>query len=61
MNLFALDVNSDAVAYATLQFAMSTKVVNGIKGTPVGQGQAFVKRAATDVPKWKHFPEHFAQ
>jgi Zn-dependent M28 family amino/carboxypeptidase len=62
VNLFALDVNSDAVAYATLQFAMSTKVVNGIKGKPVaGQGQAFVKRAATDVPKWKHYPEHFAQ
>ena len=61
VNLFALDVNSDAVAYATLQFAMSTKVVNGIKGKPVGQGQAFVKRAATDVPKWKHVPEHFEQ
>lgn len=61
VNLFALDVNSDAVAYAALQFAMSTKVVNGIKGKPVGQGQAFVKRAATDVPKWKHVPEHFEQ
>ena len=32
INLFALDVNSDAVAAATLQFAMSTEVVNGIKG-----------------------------
>jgi Zn-dependent M28 family amino/carboxypeptidase len=28
----ALDVNSDAVAYATLQFAMSTEVVNGKRG-----------------------------
>lgn len=28
----ALDVNSDAVAYATLQFAMSTEVVNGQRG-----------------------------
>ncbi len=61
MNLFALDVNSDAVAYATLQFAMSTKVVNGIVGKPVGQGQALVKRAGTDVPKWKHFPEDVAE
>ena len=61
VNLFALDVNSDAVAYATLQFAMSTKVVNGIKGKPVGQGQAIQKRAGTDVPKWKHVPEHFEQ
>jgi Zn-dependent M28 family amino/carboxypeptidase len=61
MNLFALDVNSDAVAYATLQFAMSTKVVNGIVGKPVGQGQALLKRAGTDVPKWKHFPEDVAE
>jgi Zn-dependent M28 family amino/carboxypeptidase len=32
INLEALDVNSDAVAYATLQFAMSTEVVNGQRG-----------------------------
>jgi Zn-dependent M28 family amino/carboxypeptidase len=32
VNLFALDVNSDAVAYSTLQFAMTTEAVNGIKG-----------------------------
>jgi aminopeptidase Y len=32
INLFALDVNSDAVAAATLQFAMNTEVINGIKG-----------------------------
>ena len=31
-NDYALDVNSDAVAYATLQFAMSTRVVNGQRG-----------------------------
>lgn len=31
-NDHALDVNSDAVAYATLQFAMSTEVVNGQRG-----------------------------
>ena len=32
INLFAFDVNSDAVAAATLQFAMNTEVINGIKG-----------------------------
>ncbi len=31
-NDFALDVNSDAVAYATLQFAMNTESVNGQRG-----------------------------
>jgi Zn-dependent M28 family amino/carboxypeptidase len=32
VNLTALDVNSDAVAYAVLQYAMSTADVNGKKG-----------------------------
>jgi aminopeptidase Y len=32
VNLGALDVNADAVAYATLQYAMSTSDVNGAKG-----------------------------
>jgi aminopeptidase Y len=32
ISLEALDVNSDAVAYATLQFAMNTEIVNGVKG-----------------------------
>jgi aminopeptidase Y len=31
-NDYALDVNSDAVAYATLQFAMNTEIVNGQRG-----------------------------
>jgi aminopeptidase Y len=31
-NDYALDVNSDAVAYATLQFALNTEVVNGQRG-----------------------------
>lgn len=31
-NLFALDVNSDAAAYATLQFAMNTQIINGERG-----------------------------
>ncbi|MFO7662848.1 MAG: M28 family metallopeptidase [Chloroflexota bacterium] len=32
INLYALDVNSDAAAYATLQFAMNTQAINGVKG-----------------------------
>jgi Zn-dependent M28 family amino/carboxypeptidase len=32
VNLVALDVNADAVAYATLQFAMNTSAVNGVSG-----------------------------
>jgi len=32
VNLFALDVNSDAVAYATLQYAMNTQEINAVKG-----------------------------
>lgn len=32
VNLHALDVNSDAVAYATLQYAMNTEEINGVKG-----------------------------
>ena len=32
VNLHALDVNSDAVAYATLTYAMSTEAVNGVPG-----------------------------
>jgi Zn-dependent M28 family amino/carboxypeptidase len=31
-NDFALDTNSDAVAYAVLQFAMNTEIVNGQRG-----------------------------
>lgn len=32
VSLKALDVNSDAIAYAILKYAMSTKTINGIKG-----------------------------
>lgn len=35
VSLFALDTNADAVAYATLQFALSTEVVNGVRGRRV--------------------------
>ena len=31
VNLGALDANSDAIAYATLSFAMSTELINGTK------------------------------
>jgi len=32
INLFAYDVNSDAVAFATLQYAMNTSDINGVRG-----------------------------
>ncbi len=32
INLFALDVNSDAVAYSVLQYAMNTQAINGQRG-----------------------------
>jgi Zn-dependent M28 family amino/carboxypeptidase len=32
VNLTALDTNSDAIAYAVLQYAMNTSDVNGVKG-----------------------------
>jgi aminopeptidase Y len=32
INLYALDVNSDAVAFATLQYAMNTSDINAVRG-----------------------------
>ncbi len=32
VNLTALDVNSDAIAYSVLQYAMNTSDINGIRG-----------------------------
>jgi aminopeptidase Y len=32
VNLYALDVNSDAIAFTTLSFAMNTESVNGVRG-----------------------------
>jgi aminopeptidase Y len=32
VNLYALDVNSDAVAYSVLQYAMNTEEVNNVRG-----------------------------
>jgi Zn-dependent M28 family amino/carboxypeptidase len=41
INLHALDVNSDAVAFAVLTYAYSTESVNGVPGKPV-PGTSFV-------------------
>jgi hypothetical protein len=35
LNLYALDVNSDLIAFAQLTFAYSTESVNGVKGQKV--------------------------
>jgi Zn-dependent M28 family amino/carboxypeptidase len=61
INLFALDVNSDAVAYATLQFAMTTEAVNGIKGKKLNPRieKSLGGSEAGAVPKWKEYPERF--
>ena len=62
VNLFALDVNADAVAYSTLQFAMTTKSVNGIKGQNVsGQQKRSASTMSPAMPAWKRFPEQVAQ
>ncbi|MGA8513436.1 MAG: M28 family metallopeptidase [Burkholderiaceae bacterium] len=55
INLTTLDVNADAVAYATLQFAMTTEAVNGIKGKTLNQ--RIEKRSATPPPKWSEYPQ----
>jgi Zn-dependent M28 family amino/carboxypeptidase len=62
INLFALDVNSDAVAYSTLQFAMTTEAVNGIKGKKLSPRieKSLGGPEAGAVPKWKEYPERFA-
>jgi Zn-dependent M28 family amino/carboxypeptidase len=62
INLFALDVNSDAVAYATLQFAMTTEVVNGIKGKKLNPRieKSLGGTEPGAVPKWKEYPERFS-
>ncbi len=61
-NLFALDVNSDAVAYTTLQFAMTTEAVNGIKGKKLNPRieKSGISTEPGAVPQWKSFPERFA-
>ncbi len=63
VNLFALDINADAVAYATLQFAMTTKSVNGIKGQNVsGQQKRSGYAMSPPMPAWKsHHEEEVEQ
>jgi Zn-dependent M28 family amino/carboxypeptidase len=60
VNLYALDLNADAVAYATLQFAMTTKAVNGIKGK---EPRAALKQGGMNppMPKWRRHIEYVAQ
>ena len=53
VNLFALDLNSDAVAYATLKYAFTTITVNGVKAQQLGTQGA---RSGTAVPKWQPYP-----
>ena len=61
-NLFALDVNADAVAYSTLQFAMTTRTVNGIKGNRLNPDIARngAAKDAAKVPAWAEYPPRFA-
>lgn len=63
VNLFALDVNSDAVAYATLQFAMTTEAVNGIKGKKLNPRieKSLGGTEAGAVPKWKEYPQRLPE
>jgi Zn-dependent M28 family amino/carboxypeptidase len=58
-NLYALDLNADAVAYSTLQFAMTTRAVNGIKG----KDPKALKQGGMNppMPKWRDIHEHVAE
>ena len=58
-NNYALDVNSDAVAFSTLQFAMNTSNINAVSGKgnfpPLDGGGA---GAGTGTGGGLHFDEH---
>lgn len=54
VSLAALDVNSDAVAWATHAFAMSTERVNGIKGRGNGKGKGSFKPTGAPVAAHSH-------
>ncbi len=58
-NLYALDLNADGVAYATLQFAMTTRAVNGIKG----KEPRALKQGGMNppMPKWRDIHERVAE
>jgi Zn-dependent M28 family amino/carboxypeptidase len=51
VSLKALDVNSDAIAYAILKYAMSTETINGVKG----KGNFKERKLAMDAEKGKMF------
>jgi len=49
VNLFALDTNSDAIAYATLSYAMSTEEINGVPGKGNFKAQQLDEEATPDA------------
>jgi Zn-dependent M28 family amino/carboxypeptidase len=53
INLEALDVNADAVAFATLQYAMNTQAVNGVRGK--GNFKDKQKQVAAAVAKAEYW------
>ncbi len=48
VNLEALDINSDAIAFAVLTYAYSTESVNGVKGRKVPSGKQLVAPAGPE-------------
>lgn len=63
VNLFALDVNADAVAYTALQFAMTTREVNGIRGkepNPNINKRSTAEKVTPAIPDWKEYPARTA-
>jgi Zn-dependent M28 family amino/carboxypeptidase len=49
VNLEALDTNSDAIAYATLSYAMSTEEINGVPGKGNFKAQQLDEEATPDA------------
>jgi len=49
VNLFALDTNSDAIAYATLSYAMNTEEINGVPGKGNFKAQQLDEEATPDA------------
>jgi Zn-dependent M28 family amino/carboxypeptidase len=48
VNLHALDVNTDAIAFAVLTYAYSTESVNGVRGRPVPHAPALATPAGPE-------------
>ena len=57
-----LAATAGLVAYATLQFGMTTEVVNAIKGKKLSPriDKSLGGAEAGAIPKWKEFPERFS-